>query len=76
LQTGLRDHLEEIKGKQKSEFSIKVRILNGYFPNQYSAPKTGGKGKPLRSIFQNSKGFKNTQDSVKKLIESTYGVNL
>jgi hypothetical protein len=50
--------------------------MNGFFPNQYSPPKMGAKGKPLRSVFQNSKGFKNTQDNLSKIIEKTYGVNL
>ena len=42
--------------------------MNGYFPNQLTEISPEKTGKPLRSIFQNSKGFKNTQKSVKKLI--------
>ena len=43
--------------------------MNGYFPNQLAEINNGTKnGKPLRSLFQNSKGFKNSQKSIKKLI--------
>jgi hypothetical protein len=42
--------------------------MNGFFPNQLQGPRAGQRGKPLRSVFQNSKGFKNTQEAVKKLI--------
>jgi hypothetical protein len=48
--------------------------MNGFFPNQLQGPRSGQRGKPLRSVFQNSKGFKNTQETVKKLIESNFGV--
>jgi len=42
--------------------------MNGYFSNQLSEPANNKNGRPLRSVFQNSKGFKNIQKSVKVLI--------
>lgn len=54
-----------------------IRIMNGYFPNQLQGPRgTTGRGRSLRTIFQNSKGFKTAQESVRRLIETTYGVQL
>jgi len=50
--------------------------MNGYFTRQWQAEKRSSKGKPLRSVFQNSKGFKNAQKGVLKVIEDTYGVKL
>ncbi len=70
----MRDYLDDTKGRKKSEFSILLRIMNGFFPNQLQGPRAGQRGKPLRSVFQNSKGFKNTQEAVKKIIESNFGV--
>jgi len=61
--------MRKMAKKDTSGFSIDVRVMNAYFPNQLKQPSNGNKkGKPLRSLFQNSKGFKNTQKSVKELI--------
>lgn len=65
-----------MEGQKKSDFGVVVRVLNGYFQKQLAAVATGGQGKPLRSIFQNSKGFKSAEQTAKKIIEDTYGVEL
>lgn len=65
-----------MQGQKKSEFGVIVRILNGYFGRQLAALSSGGKGKPLRSIFQNSKGFKSAEQTAKKIIEDSFGVSL
>ena len=57
-----------MEGQQKSEYTIFIRILNGYFPKQLTNSRRLAEGKPLRSIFQNSKGFKSAQDNVRKII--------
>jgi hypothetical protein len=76
MQGNMIRFLELEEPKKKSGFVIAARIMNGFFPNQLSRPEMGSKGKPLRTIFQNSKGFKTTQEGIKKIIEDTYGVNL
>ena len=50
--------------------------MNGYFRNQWAGSRKGQKGKPLRTIFQNSKGFKTAQSSVVKVIQDVYQVEL
>ena len=42
--------------------------MNGYFSYQLSGDRKGQKGKPMRSVFQNSKGFKDAQSSIVKVI--------
>lgn len=56
------------EGKKRSEFSIVFRLMNGYFNSQFGGERKGQRGKPLRSIFQNSKGFKDAQSTIKKVI--------
>lgn len=68
--------MELMQGQKKSEFGVLIRVLNGYFGRQLGAMNIGSKGKPLRSIFQNSKGFKSAEQTAKKIIEDTYGVSL
>ena len=65
-----------MEGKKRSEFSVVVRVMNGYFRNQLGGDRKGQKGKPMRSIFQNSKGFKDTQSAIVKLIQDTYGTEI
>ena len=72
----LKEYLEDNQGKPKTEFEVMTRIMNGYFPNQLQGPKTSSRGRSLRTIFQNSKGFSTAQEGVRKLIESTYGIRL
>jgi hypothetical protein len=68
--------MEVLEGEQKGEYSLQVRVMNGCFRKQYGPEERGSKGRPLRSVFQNSKGFKNAQKGVIKVIEDTYGVRL
>lgn len=58
LQKNTVRYVELMQGQKKSEFGVQMRVMNGYFPRQLGGRAKGGKGKPLRSIFQNSKGFK------------------
>ena len=76
MEGDIRQFYESEKAKKKSQFKLILRVLNGYFPNQLPGPETGSNGKPLRTIFQNSKGFKSAQESIKKIIQDTYGIQL
>jgi len=76
LQSNAKGYIEQISGTKKSDYKITLRILNGFFPDQLPGPIIGNQGKPLRSIFQNSKGFQNTQDSVRKVIENFHNIKL
>ena len=76
LQANSVKYIELMDGRKKTEFTIMLRILNGYFEKQWSGPSSGSKGKPLRSVFQNSKGFKSAQTAVVAVIEDTYGVKI
>jgi hypothetical protein len=50
--------------------------MNGYFSSQFRRAGGANKGKPLRSIFQNSKGFKESQLKIKRIIEDTYSTKI
>jgi hypothetical protein len=66
---------ELLEGQKGSELAVEVRVLNGYFERQWACARVGNKGKPLRSIFQNSKGFKSAQEAIGRIIKDTYGVD-
>jgi hypothetical protein len=38
VQGNLQNYITQNEGKKKSEYRVIVRILNGYFPNQYKGP--------------------------------------
>ena len=76
MQNNLVRYLELMEGQQKSDFVIEVRVLNGYFKKQWGKGRNGVRGKSLRTVFQNSKGFSSAQAEVAKIIEDTYGTKI
>lgn len=69
-------YLELLEGRKKGDFGVVARVLNGCFEGQLGAGGAGGQGKPLRSIFQNSKGFRSAEEKARHIIEDTFGVSL
>ena len=65
-----------MESKGKAEFSLTVRVMNGFYPKQLKRSIQPRERKSLRTIFQNSKGFKTSQEVVKKIIEKHFSVGL
>lgn len=69
-------YVELMEGQRKSKFVLRCRLMNGFFPDQLGPQGAEGEGKPLRGLFQNSKGFRSATEAVIRVIEDTFGTKL